>query len=280
VNLLARAHQVERCLHQIGLDGCIVYMASCAPCVTAAALGCDRCRNPAGALRASGTVAYVALLGMPGVGKTTIAKAVLEAVKGSFTRIITVVVGQTPNIRGLLIKVWEQEIKATLPQELLSREHFKAPDACSILAEKVGDDTLLLLDDVWTAAHLEALSFATFKPKTRNRVLVTTRSLRAVGWLPESARNIFRVEELSDDGARRLLCKHAFDTDAPPLGAEWARCVTDVVECSQKLPLTLSVRFLLALAQGHAKLRLPSLAFSTVTSRTDRFTARRGCTEF
>ena len=187
---------------------------------------------------------------MPGVGKSTIADQVLNSLREQQSRhficVIKLVVGQTPDIRALLISAWQHPgwpSSRRLPDVLSKKTLFNTRVACNELATRCGDGALLLLlDDVWSIEHLEQLDFATVcKASPTSRALITTRTCDSlpVG-VPEQLHTV-NVPILEVDAARQLLCLHAFGSKAPPAGQRWDAAVTALVAHSKCLPLTLTV---------------------------------------
>jgi ATPase subunit of ABC transporter with duplicated ATPase domains len=172
-------------------------------------------------LLAPGKVTCVGIVGMPGIGKTTVAKALLDELQHSFeTRIITV--GQKPDEQELLSRVWK-DLKPNdcLPPEL-TKDFFDAYQACKKLREIIGAGTesrrtLLLLDDVWTAKQVRDLDFVTLYGGA-NRLVVTTRDESTLSMRDQDEHHREWVPALSDENACQLLCYHAFRYEEPGPG--------------------------------------------------------------
>jgi hypothetical protein len=189
-----------------------------------------------------GKVTCVGIVGMPGIGKTTVANALLDKLQHSFkTRIITV--GQQPDEQALLSRVWK-EVKPndSLPLEL-TKGRFDADQACKMLCEIIRAETetrptLLLLDDVWTAREVRDLDFVTLYGGA-NRLVVTTRDERTLDERDPEEHHREWVPALSDENARKLLCYHAFRCEEPGPGYE--KVVPHVLKHCKNLPLTIQV---------------------------------------
>jgi NB-ARC domain len=174
-------------------------------------------------LLSHGKVTCVGIVGMPGIGKKTVAKALLKELQHSFeTRIITV--GREPDEQELLSRVWnEMKPDENLPLEL-TKGRFDADQACKTLCEIIRAKTktrptLLLLDDVWTARQVQDLDFVTLYGGA-NRLVVTTRDERTLDERDPEAHDCEWVPALSDDNACKLLCYHAFRCEEPGQGYE------------------------------------------------------------
>jgi hypothetical protein len=182
---------------------------------------------------------YVALCGGPGLGKTTVANLVLahETIEEMFPRIITVGVGQNPSIDKIFIDIWCDQDWGMLPS------WDTAEKGREILGAQLDTQqhTLLVLDDVWTHEALRLLNICS---GAKHKLLVTSRSRSILSNIPKKQCKVFCEElRLRDDGARKLLCMHAFHpTDCPPQEDRWVKVVDAVMEKCAKVPLVLKVR--------------------------------------
>jgi GTPase SAR1 family protein len=141
----------------------------------------------------------LALCGMPGSGKTTIARRVYEELKDGYDKHHFMTVSQTPDLFQLLksagkelfgMREFDFEGPAGLRDDLMKK-----------LRKEGGKKVLLVLDDVWDRNHLDVLNFATGIQKDRegkllrhdsSRLLVTTRDRRVLSDLQERNRSLLR----------------------------------------------------------------------------------------
>lgn len=209
-----------------------------------AMLHTDACGELAGQLLAPGRVAFVALVGLPGIGKTTVANAVVTsaAVDKGFQHIIRVDgVGQHPDIESIFTQVWEKHFNTggqSCPNWL---NHFDPEKAREEMSRLLRPGTLILLDDVWTGDVFKQMTFCTGDSK----VLVTSRnrSILEEGRCYSADCKVFDELELDDLSANTLFRQHAFPPDGtPPTGREWKHRIEQVVNRCKRLPLALSVR--------------------------------------
>ena len=190
---------------------------------------------------------YVALVGMPGIGKTTIAKAVLAAQSmQSFWR-VHITVGQPSEQakRQQLVNLWKSQGLGRLPESLQhGRIDFGMArrELAQALERKLkpNEKLLLLLDDVWHQQDREDLDIAAAMGGD-SCTLVTTRNRAVLSSLDSNEVREFHVDGLTGDNARRLFCQHAFADGRSEADAGQQR-IAHVVRLSKQLPLTLSVR--------------------------------------
>jgi hypothetical protein len=192
----------------------------------------------------------LALCGMPGSGKTTIARRVYEELKDGYDKHHFMTVSQTPDLFQLLKSAGKELFG-------MSEFNFKVQDSAGLrdhlmnkLREEGGQKVLLVLDDVWDRSHLDVLNFATGIETERegnllrhdsSRLLVTSRDLGVLSDLQNS--NSVSVEQpplLEAPHDRQLLCHSAgFPNSEPP--EDMRPLVEQVVAECKGNPLMLSV---------------------------------------
>eukprot|EP00884_Botryococcus_braunii_P021200 jgi/Botrbrau1/7764/Bobra.0159s0193.1 len=189
----------------------------------------------------------LALIGMPGSGKTTVARRVYEELKADYDKHLFMTVSQTPNLWQLLKKAGRElfgmrEFGFPGPEGL--RDHLMKK-----LRQEGGKKVLLVLDDVWDKKHLEVLNFATgiqtdgegnYLRHDSSRLLVTSRDRGVLSDLQK--RESVSVEEpplLEAPHDRHLLWHCAFPNSEPP--EDLRELVEQVVAECKGNPLMLSV---------------------------------------
>eukprot|EP00884_Botryococcus_braunii_P021196 jgi/Botrbrau1/7760/Bobra.0159s0189.1 len=190
----------------------------------------------------------LALIGMPGSGKTTVARRVYEELKADYDKHLFMTVSQTPNLWQLLQKAGAElfgmrEFDFDVPAEL--RDHLTKK-----MSEEGGKKVLLVLDDVWDKKHLEVLNFATGIQRDgegnllrhgSSRLLVTSRDRGVLDDLQKIRKSV-SIEEpplLEAPHDRHLLCHWAFPNSEPP--EDLRELVEEVVAECKGNPLMLSV---------------------------------------
>ena len=173
---------------------------------------------------------YVAILGMGGIGKTTLATAIIndEEIKSRFPTRGFVVVARDPDIVMCQEKIWD----AFLGSE--KRPKFAdARDGRMQLQAALADMCVfLVVDDVWdeeVMAQLDVIS-------TISRVLITSRNNEVADFVQAKH---YIVPSLDGKQSMDLFCKHAFDGQKPLKWEE--RYVEVIVEECAGAPLALDV---------------------------------------
>jgi hypothetical protein len=194
-------------------------------------------------LSAPGGKRNMALLGMPGLGKTTIARRLFQELQPAFGAALFMTVSKTPYQYGLL-KQAGKELLGMTEFPFMTAEALRD----DLMEELRGKKVLLVLDDVWTADHLEDLNFATGTLRAGqvrhegSRLLVTTRD-RGVLRVLENQESISVREPplLTPPYDQQLLCFHAFSDSQPKLPDGWMPVVEGVVTACKANPLLLRV---------------------------------------
>ncbi|KAI4974465.1 hypothetical protein ZWY2020_047745 [Hordeum vulgare] len=180
----------------------------------------------------------VALLGMGGLGKTTLAANVYKKVREKFQCHAWLSISQTYS---------REDILRTITKELLK-------DNISVLSSTAAMDItrleetlnkflkqqkyLIILDDVWTPEAFDDLSRALPHNDKGSRVIITTRE--GVVAALASPGHILPMEALPEDKAWDLFCKKAFPRDANCDGhAELKPLSEEIVSKCKGLPLAI-----------------------------------------
>ncbi|XP_027350290.1 TMV resistance protein N-like [Abrus precatorius] len=180
-------------------------------------------------------VRLIGIWGMGGIGKTTIARAVYEAIKENFEISCFV-----PNVR----EVYEKNGLVQLQKDLLSRLNINSCDIHDLYDGKktirnslCNRKVLLVLDDVSHRSQLENLAAKKDWFGAGSRVIITTRDMHLL--LIHGVYGTYEVEGLVQTDSLHLFSLKAFKQTQPD------QCYMDlskeVVKYAKGLPLALEV---------------------------------------
>ena len=184
--------------------------------------------------RAAGSAAVMGLHGMGGIGKTTLAKAVFNALQADFAG------------SSCFLEVGKGADSAALKQ--LQRQVLKELCAIDMDINSVAQGTaelekrlhsqevLLVIDDIWTAYQRDAL-LVPLKPGSH--VVITTRNAQLLRSSSCPGMQIQPVDLLDSQAALELFSWSAFLAKQPPPG--FSQLAAQAVEKCAGLPLTITV---------------------------------------
>ncbi|CAD7697764.1 unnamed protein product, partial [Ostreobium quekettii] len=184
----------------------------------------------------SDTTKYVALVGMGGVGKTTLAMCVVNDpdVRSRFQKneqtkclgLAFVVVSQNPDIVDCQKRIWEALLGGKV-------DFVNAEDGKRRLEAALQDKSFcLVLDDTWDEADMDQLDVAS----PYSRVLITSRNDKVAHILGAKCHDVTPLDEAQ---SHQLFCKHAFDGDMPKKWQE--KQVQEIIKKCAGLPLSLEI---------------------------------------
>ncbi|CAL4902788.1 unnamed protein product [Urochloa decumbens] len=178
------------------------------------------------------------VLGMGGIGKTTLAARVYSLVKEDFDTCAWITVSQRYEVDDLLRQAVREfrknDRRKDFPEDVDVTDYRSLPDIiCSYLKNK---RYILVLDDVWNVNVL-------FDSKDTllcgdGRIILTSRIYEVARLAPEL--NIIHLQPLQEDDAQHLFYKEAFwkckDTICPQEVEHWAKLF---VEKCNGLPIAI-----------------------------------------
>ncbi|CAD7704830.1 unnamed protein product, partial [Ostreobium quekettii] len=173
-----------------------------------------------------------ALVGMGGVGKTTLAAALCAAVADDFDHIVWINVGQRleeSDILARLQQLWKEVMKSDPPHKSIKSMRN------ALLKELESKKALIVFDNVWKCDDIKTLLVV----GDQGKVLFTTRDSTIARRV--HARE-YKVKEMKEGQALELFCRCAFQRPSIPDDKEvYRHCVQGMVAECGGLPLALNV---------------------------------------
>ncbi|XP_074313180.1 putative disease resistance protein RGA3 isoform X2 [Silene latifolia] len=182
-------------------------------------------------------VNFLTIVGMGGVGKTTLAKLVFdeEWIKSEFDLRLWVCVsdqgGAPLNLKDILVKILE--LLNCKRDSSSSVEYLRGEYQRQVEEKKV----LLVLDDVWSESTLELEPLKTLlMVDGRSRIIATTRSMKMAGIV---GGGIHELQGLSNDNSQHLFEMTVFGNE--PKSTDFVEIAEEIVEKCCNIPLVIMV---------------------------------------
>ncbi|AES68661.1 NBS-LRR type disease resistance protein [Medicago truncatula] len=186
----------------------------------------------------------ISVVGMGGLGKTTLAKLVYDSQKvtANFDCRACITVSQSYTVRGLLIKMMEQFCQET--EEPLLKMLHKMDDMSLVIEVRKylqHKRYLIFFDDVWQEDFSDQVEFSMPNNNKRSRIIITTRMMHVADFFKKSFLvHVLNMQLLPPNKAWELFCKKAFrfelDGQCPP---ELQSMSKEIVRKCKQLPLAI-----------------------------------------
>ena len=181
----------------------------------------------------------VGIYGLPGVGKTTIAKAIFNTIHYNFdgSTFLENVREQSKTTDGIL------QLQEKLCYEISGNRNLKVGISRGInvrIKRLHRKKILVVLDDVEKLDEIDKLleNYDWFAPGSR--IVITTRDRHLLDTLPKDWHVMYyKVEELNEHEARELFVKHAFGRNNAK--EEYFELVDQFIHYAKGLPLALKI---------------------------------------
>jgi hypothetical protein len=190
----------------------------------------------------SNDVRMIGIYGLPGIGKTAIAKAVFNMIAYRFegSSFIENVRENSRTNDGIL------QLQVALYSEILGDRNLKVGSVSkgtSVIMERLQHKRILLiLDDVENLVQVENLLGKCDWFASGSRIIITTRDKHLLATLQEGGHITYynyMVTELAEHEARELFCKYAFKRNKPKEG--YSELVDQFIRKAGGVPLALAI---------------------------------------
>ncbi|CAK9174456.1 unnamed protein product [Ilex paraguariensis] len=184
-------------------------------------------------------VSVIPIVGMPGVGKTTLAKLIYndEHIKRHFDVRIWVSVSDYFDVKRLLKEILESQTKRKCEVDT------KNAILEGLQEELEGKKYLLILDDMWNDDHNKWDDFKSCLVRVNiangNNILVTTRSVQVASIVETLTRHY--VERLSSEDCWSIFREKAFANGGAPMTPDLVAIGRMIAEKCNGLPLAAKV---------------------------------------
>nr|UBY06877.1 NBS-LRR disease resistance protein [Dasypyrum villosum] len=155
----------------------------------------------------------ISIVGVGGLGKTTLTKAVYEKIKAQFDCVAFVPVGQNPDIKKVF-----KDLLYCLDNGKFSDIHNTTRDE-NLLIKQISDYLvnkryLIVIDDIWEEEIWRCINCALYKNKLSSRVITTTRNVSvSEACLSSSDDMIHKMKPLSDEDSQILFHRRIFQSE-------------------------------------------------------------------
>ncbi|KAL2568591.1 hypothetical protein AAZX31_18G083600 [Glycine max] len=183
----------------------------------------------------------ISVVGIAGVGKTTLAKQVYDQVRNNFECHALITVSQSFSAEGLLRHMLNElckEKKEDPPKDVSTIESLTEEVRNRLRNKRY----VVLFDDVWNEKFWDHIESAVIDNKNGSRILITTRDEKVAEYCRKSSFvEVHKLEKpLTEEESLKLFCKKAFqyssDGDCPE---ELKDISLEIVRKCKGLPLAI-----------------------------------------
>jgi len=154
----------------------------------------------------------ISIVGMPGLGKTTLSKQVFDRVHTDFHCHALITVSRSYTVEGLLrdmtIKLCKERMEDP-PRDISTMNRMSLIE--EVRKHLCNKRYVVLFDDVWNETFWDDIELALIDNKNGSRIIITTRDEKVVEFCKKSLFfEVHKLQPLSKEKSLELLCKKAF----------------------------------------------------------------------
>ncbi|VAI62966.1 unnamed protein product [Triticum turgidum subsp. durum] len=155
----------------------------------------------------------LSIVGLGGLGKTTLAREVYRKIQGHFDCQAFVSVSQKPNVKKIM-----KDLISQMPCKNFFTEGIDTWDDAKCIAklkELLKDKRyLIVIDDIWSISAWDAIKYAFPKNDFYSRIIATTRNVDVARSCCQGGNGrMYEMEALSDLHSKRLFSKRIFGSE-------------------------------------------------------------------
>ncbi|CAL5012272.1 unnamed protein product [Urochloa decumbens] len=192
----------------------------------------------------------VSVVGLGGLGKTTLANCVFRRIISQFDCTAFVSVSRSPNVNKVLVDVLLQLLKSSPTTEDQNRDIMGIPqdlylrtlgylELVNMIREHLQNKRyLVIIDDIWSKQAWKDIECAFPHNSTASRIITTTRIQDvAKGCSSPHSNYVYPMKHLDNDDSRRLFLKRVFYEGDCLL--ELKEVIDDILRKCDGLPLAI-----------------------------------------